>query len=156
MRRRRAEKRVPAPDPKFNNKTLGKFVNMVMICGKKTAAERIVYGALEAIKEKLPEKDPLEVFLQALENVRPLLEVKSRRIGGATYQVPIEVKLERGQFMAMRWIRDYARQQKGRPMESRLADEILSSFNKESASFKKREDTHKMAEANRAFAHYKW
>jgi small subunit ribosomal protein S7 len=156
MRRRRAEKREPRPDPKYQSKVLGKFINMVMERGKKSVAESIVYGALEAIKEKVSDKDPLEVFMQALENGRPLLEVKSRRIGGATYQVPIEVKLERGQFMAMRWIRDFARAQKGRPMKDRLAEEILNAYNKEGATIKKREDTHKMAEANKAFAHYKW
>ena len=156
MRRRRAERRETIPDAKYSNKILGKFINMVMECGKKSTAEKVVYGALAIIKEKMPEKDPLEVFTQAIENVRPLLEVKSRRIGGATYQVPIEVKLERGQFMAMRWIRDFARAQKGRAMKARLADEIAGAFNKDSASIKKREDTHKMAEANRAFAHYKW
>ena len=156
MRRRRAEKREPRPDPKYQSKVLGKFINMVMERGKKSVAESIVYGALEAIKEKISDKDPLEVFMQALENGRPLLEVKSRRIGGATYQVPIEVKLERGQFMAMRWIRDFARVQKGRPMKDRLAEEIMNAYNKEGATIKKREDTHKMAEANKAFAHYKW
>ncbi len=156
MRRRRAERRESIPDAKYDNRVLGKFINMVMECGKKSTAEKVVYGALAIIKEKMPDKDPLEVFTQAIENVRPLLEVKSRRIGGATYQVPVEVKLERGQFMAMRWIRDYARAQKGRAMKFRLADEIAGAFNKDSASIKKREDTHKMAEANRAFAHYKW
>lgn len=156
MRRRKAEKRIPAPDPKFDSRVLGKFINMVMERGKKSTAERIVYGALDMVREKMSEKDPLEVFQQALEHVRPLLEVKSRRIGGATYQVPLEVKLERGQFIAMRWIRDFARQQKGRPMEIRLAEEIMSAYNREGAAVKKREDTHRMAEANKAFAHYKW
>ena len=156
MRRRRAEKREPLPDPKYNSQVLGKFINMVMERGKKSTAEAIVYGALETIKGKVKDKDPIDVFMQALENARPLLEVKSRRIGGATYQVPIEVKLERGQFMAMRWIRDYARTQKGRPMKDKLADELLNAYNKDGAAIKKREDTHKMAEANKAFAHYKW
>jgi small subunit ribosomal protein S7 len=156
MRRRRAERREPRPDPKYQSKVLGKFINMVMERGKKSVAETIVYGALGAVKEKMSDKDPLEVFMQALENARPLLEVKSRRIGGATYQVPIEVKLDRGQFMAMRWIRDFARTQKGRPMKDKLAEEILSAYNREGATIKKREDTHKMAEANKAFAHYKW
>jgi small subunit ribosomal protein S7 len=156
MRRRRAERRETVVDAKYSNKLLGKFINMLMECGKKAASEKIVYAALEIVKVKVPEKDPIEVFSQAIENVRPLLEIKSRRIGGATYQVPIEVKLDRGQFMAMRWIRDYARAQKGRAMKFRLADEIVGAFNKDSASIKKREDTHKMAEANRAFAHYKW
>ena len=156
MRRRRAEKREPRPDPKYNSKLLGKFINMVMERGKKSVAESIVYGALDTIKEKVSDKDPLEVFTQAIENARPLLEVKSRRIGGATYQVPIEVKPERGQFMAMRWIRDYARRTKGRPMRERLANELLDVYKREGSTMKKREDTHKMAEANKAFAHYKW
>ena len=156
MRRRRAEKRGQLADPKFKNKVLSKFMNMVMERGKKSLAEKIVYGALDMIREKVKDKDPLEVFLQALENARPLLEVKSRRIGGATYQVPIEVKLDRGQFIAMRWIRDFARQQKGKPMRERLAAEIMNAYKKEGPSMKKREDTHRMAEANKAFAHYKW
>ncbi|MBD3427189.1 MAG: 30S ribosomal protein S7 [Candidatus Omnitrophica bacterium] len=156
MRRRRAERREARPDPKYHSKLLGKFINMVMERGKKSIAEKIVYGALDVIKEKIADKDPLEVFTQSIENGRPLLEVKSRRIGGATYQVPIEVKTDRGQFMAMRWIRDFARNQKGRPMKDKLADEILATYNKEGSTIKKREDTHKMAEANKAFAHYKW
>ncbi len=156
MRRRRAERREARPDPKYNSKVLGKFINMVTERGKKSVAEHIVYGALDTIKERVKDKDPLDVFTQAVENARPLLEVKSRRIGGATYQVPIEVKPERGQFMAMRWMRDFARQQKGRPMKEKLADEIMACFNREGAAMKKREDTHKMAEANKAFAHYKW
>jgi small subunit ribosomal protein S7 len=156
MRRHRAEKREQLADPKFKSKVLGKFMNMVMERGKKSLAEKIVYGALDIIREKVKDKDPLEVFMQALENARPLLEVKSRRIGGATYQVPIEVKLERGQFIAMRWIRDFARQQKSKPMSEKLADEIISAYKREGSSMKKREDTHRMAEANKAFAHYKW
>ncbi|MBU0683021.1 MAG: 30S ribosomal protein S7 [Candidatus Omnitrophota bacterium] len=156
MRRRRAEKREPLPDPKFNSKVLGKFMNMVMERGKKSVAEKIVYGAFDVISEKINNKDPHEVFIQALDNVRPLLEVKARRIGGATYQVPIEVKLERGQFIGMKWMRDFARQQKGRSMRVKLADELISAYKKEGAAIKKREDTHKMAEANKAFAHYKW
>jgi len=156
MRRRRAEKRETIPDPKFNSKLLSKFMNMVMARGKKSLAEKIVYGALEILKENVNDKDPLEVFMQAVENVRPLLEVKSRRIGGATYQVPIEVKLERGQFMSMRWIRDFARQQKGKAMKEKLAAELLNAYKREGPSIKKREDTHRMAEANKAFAHFKW
>ncbi len=156
MRRRRAEKREPLPDPKYNSMVLGKFMNMVMVQGKKSIAEKIVYGALDVIKERVKDKDPLDVFMQALENVRPLLEVKSRRIGGATYQVPNDVKLERGQFMAMRWVRDFARQQKGRAMKMKLADELMNAYKREGPSIKKREDTHRMAEANKAFAHYKW
>ncbi|MFH1846453.1 MAG: 30S ribosomal protein S7 [Candidatus Omnitrophota bacterium] len=156
MRRRRAEKRETIPDPKYHDKVVGKFISMVMERGKRSNAEAIVYGALDTIKDRIKDRPPLDVFVQAIENVRPLLEVKSRRIGGATYQVPIEVKLERGQFMAMRWIRDFARKQKGRPMEVKLAEELMNSYKKEGAAIKKREDTHRMAEANKAFAHYKW
>ena len=156
MRRRKAEIREAAADPKYRSKILGKFVNMVMEKGKKSIAEKIVYGALEDIKQKMSDKDPLEVFVQALDNARPLLEVKSRRIGGATYQVPIEVKMERGQFIAMRWIRDFARQQKGKAMGEKLAAEIIQAYKKEGAAIKKRDDTHRMAEANKAFSHYKW
>ncbi len=156
MRRRRAEKREARPDPKYNSKLLGKFVNMLMERGKKSIAESIVYGALDTLKEQVKDKDTIEVFTQAIENARPLLEVKSRRIGGATYQVPIEVKAERGQFMAMRWIRDFARIQKGKPMKEKLAAEILNAYKREGPTIKKREDTHRMAEANKAFAHYKW
>jgi small subunit ribosomal protein S7 len=156
MRRRKAETRVAAPDPKYRSQILGKFINMVMERGKKSIAEKIVYGALEDIKNNITDKEPLEVFVQALDNVRPLLEVKSRRIGGATYQVPIEVKVDRGQFIAMRWIRDFARQQKGKAMKEKLAAEIMLAYKREGAAMKKRDDTHRMAEANKAFAHYKW
>lgn len=156
MRRRRAEKREQMPDPKYRNKLLSKFINMVMTRGKKSTAESIVYGALGVIKEQLKDKDPLDVLKQAIENTRPLLEVKSRRIGGATYQVPIEVKLDRGRFIAMKWIRDFARGQKGKPMREKLAMELINAYKKEGPAIKKREDTHKMAEANKAFAHYRW
>ena len=156
MRRRRAEKRQTIPDSRYGNKLIGKFINMVMGRGKKSLAESIVYGAFDIVKEEVKDKDPLDVFMQALENARPLMEVKSRRIGGATYQVPIEVKVERGQFIAMRWIRDFARGQKGTPMKERLAAEIINSYKREGPTVKKREDTHRMAEANKAFAHYKW
>ena len=129
---------------------------MVMERGKKSTAEHIVYGALDVLRERVTDKDPLDVFAEALANARPLLEVKSRRIGGATYQVPLEVKVDRGQFIAMRWMRDFARNQKGKPMKEKLAEEILNAYKKEGPTIKKREDTHKMAEANKAFAHYKW
>ncbi|MFH1411548.1 MAG: 30S ribosomal protein S7 [Candidatus Omnitrophota bacterium] len=155
MRRRKAEKREAMPDPKYNSKLLGKFMNMIMRDGKKSLAESIVYGALDIVKEKMGQ-EPLEVFKQAIDNARPLLEVKSRRIGGATYQVPIEVTEERGQFVGMQWIKDFSRKQKGKPMAERLADEIMNAYKKEGPTIKKREDTHRMAEANKAFAHYKW
>ena len=156
MRRRRAEKREVKRDPKHNSPLIGKFVNMIMICGKKSTAEGIVYRCLDILSEKTGNKNSVEVFTKAVENVRPLLEVKSRRIGGATYQVPIEVKIHRGIFLALMWMRNYARNRKGKPMEERLAQEILDAFNKEGSAVKKREDTHKMAEANKAFSHYRW
>ncbi len=156
MRRRRAEKRESIPDPKYRSKLLGKFINMVMERGKKSVAEHIVYGALDTLKEQVKDREPLEVLETAIENVRPLVEVKSRRIGGATYQVPVEVKQERGRFMAMRWIRDFARTQKGKPMKVKLAAELINAYKREGLAIKKKDDTHRMAEANKAFAHYKW
>jgi small subunit ribosomal protein S7 len=130
-------------------------MNVIMRQGNKSVAEGIVYGALDIMKERT-NKDALEVFKQAIENARPLLETKSRRVGGATYQVPIEVKPERGQTLAMRWIRDYCRGKRGKKMKEKLADELVDCFNKTGTTIKKREDTHKMAEANRAFSHYRW
>lgn len=156
MRRRRAEQRVVKSDPKYNSQLIGKFVNMLMRKGKKSTAESIVYRCLDIVAEKSGNKNPLEVFSKAVENVRPLVEVKSRRIGGATYQVPIEVKQHRGVFLALMWMRNYARGRKGRPMEERLAQEVMDAFKKEGSAIKKREDTHKMAEANKAFSHYRW
>lgn len=156
MRRRRAEKRVILPDPKYNNLLLSRFINMVMRKGKKSQAESIVYGALDLLKEKTGGKNALEVFEKGMENARPLLEVRPRRIGGATYQVPMEVPRQRGNFMAMMWIRDFARSKKGKPMAQKLADELMDAYNKTGGAIKKREDTHKMAEANKAFSHYRW
>lgn len=155
MRRRRAKKREILPDPRFSDLQVSKLINIVMERGKKSLAERIVYGAFDVIKEKTG-KEPLEVFKKSLENVRPLLETKSRRVGGATYQVPVNVRPDRGYTLAMRWMRNFVRQRKGKPMQIKLADEILDGFNRTGAAFKKREDTHKMAESNRAFAHYRW
>ena len=155
MRRRRAQKRKILPDPKFKNILVAKMVNIVMEQGKKSTAERVVYGAFDVLKEKTG-KDPLEVFKQALDNARPLLETKSRRVGGATYQVPVSVRPERGNALAMRWMRTFARDKQGSPMRQKLANEILDAFQKTGAAVKKREDTHKMAESNRAFAHYRW
>ena len=155
MRRRRAPKRRIDPDPRYNDLLVAKFINIVMECGKKSTAERIVYDALEIVKEKTS-TEPLEVFRAALDNVRPLLETKSRRVGGATYQVPVSVSEERGYSLALRWIRSYSRDRKGKPMHEKLAQEIIDGFNKTGPSVKKREDMHKMAEANRAFAHYRW
>jgi len=156
MRRRRADKRPTRNDAKYGNPLIGKFINMIMICGKKSKAEMILYRSLDILTEKTGNKNHVEVFTRALDNARPLLELKSRRIGGATYQVPVEVKTERGQFLAMMWIRDYARARKGKPMEERLSQELLDAYNKEGSALKKREETHKMAEANKAFSHYRW
>ena len=155
MRRRRAEKREVIPDPKYRNITVSRFINVVMTQGKKSKAERIVYGALGILAEKTG-KPAVEVFQKAIDNARPLLEIKPRRIGGATYQVPIDVKSDRGTSIAMRWIRNFARVKKGKPMEIKLADELLEAYNGQGSAVKKREDTHKMAEANKAFAHYRW
>ena len=155
MRRRRASKRTVSPDSKYGNPLVQKLINMVMERGKKSLAERIVYSAFAIIGEKTG-KDPLEVFKQAAENARPLLETKSRRVGGATYQVPVSVRVDRGQSLAVRWMRTFARQKKGQPMQQKLAAEILDAFNKAGSTIRKREDTHKMAESNRAFAHYRW
>lgn len=156
MRRRGAEKKEVLADPKYKSKVVAKFINMVMVEGKKSTAERIVYGAFDILKEKTKEEDPLKVFYKALDNARPRLEVKPRRVGGATYQVPIEVNQTRGTSLAMRWIRDIARVKKGRPMGERLADELFSAYKGEGSAIKKRDDTHKMAEANKAFAHFRW
>ena len=155
MRRRRAQKRLIDPDPRYGDLLVAKFINIVMECGKKSIAERIVYDALDIVKEKTA-KEPLEVFRAALDNVRPLLETKSRRVGGATYQVPVSVSEDRGYSLALRWIRSYSRERKGKPMHEKLAQEIIDGFNKTGPSIKKRDDMHKMAEANRAFAHYRW
>lgn len=156
MRRRQAIKRKVVADPKYNSKVVAKFVNILMSKGKKSVAESIVYGAFDIIKKKTNEEDPLKVFYKALENIRPRLEVKPRRVGGATYQVPVEVSQERGVSLALRWIKDFSRAKKGKPMMQRLADEILSGFKGEGGAIKKRDDTHKMAEANKAFAHFRW
>jgi len=153
--RPRDRRDAPPPDFKFNSVLISRFVNRINFQGKKTVAERIVYDALEIIKEKTKE-DALVVFTKAIENVRPILEVKARRVGGANYQVPIEVRPARSSTLAMRWMLNAARDRKGRPMAEQLAEEILLAYKKEGAAFKKREDTHRMAEANRAFAHYRW
>lgn len=156
MRRRRAVRREVIADPKFNNKTVSRFINMLMIDGKKWNAESIVYGSLDIIAQKTQKAEPLEVLIKAIDNVRPLLELKSRRVGGATYQIPVEVRGDRGAQLAMRWMRNAARGRKGKPMKQRLADEILEAFNGQGSAVKKKEEIHKMAEANRAFSHYRW
>ena len=156
MRRRRAEKIEKVGDPIFNNRQVAQLINILMKEGKKTVAEGIVYKSLGILKDKTQEENGLKPFLKALENVRPKLELKARRVGGATYQIPIEVEPGRGSSLAMRWIRDFARKKKGRPMEIKLADELLAAYKGEGAAIKKRDDTHKMAEANKAFSHLRW
>lgn len=156
MRRRRAERRDCAADPKYSNRLVAKFINNLMLDGKKTVAEGIVYGALEILEQKASDDDGAKIFTKAIDNIRPRLEVKARRVGGATYQVPIEVPVSRGNALAMRWVRDFARKKKGRPMKNKLADELLSAYKGEGAAVKKRDDTHKMAESNKAFSHLRW
>jgi len=155
-RRRRAVKREAEPDPLYNSYVLTKFINKVMISGNKSVARRIVYNAIEKFTKKIKAEDPLAAFEQALENAKPALEVKSRRIGGATYQVPVEIAADRRTAMAMQWIIKHSREKAGRPMEEALATELIDCFNNQGATIKKKDDTHRMAEANRAFAHYKW
>ena len=156
MRRRRAERRDCAADPKYSNRLVAKFINNLMLDGKKTVAEGIVYGALEILEQKASDDDGAKIFTKAIDNIRPRLEVKARRVGGATYQVPIEVPVSRGNALAMRWVRDFARKKKGRPMKNKLADELLSAYKGEGAAVKKRDDTHKMAESNKACSHLRW
>jgi len=155
-RRHRAETRETAPDPIFGSELLAKFINRVMLSGKKSTARRIVYNALEKFAAKIKSENALESFQQALENAKPTLEVKSRRIGGATYQVPIEIPPRRRDAMAMSWIINYARSKTGRSMEEGLAQELSDCFNNQGSTIKKKDDTHRMAEANKAFAHYKF
>ncbi|TLP48769.1 MULTISPECIES: 30S ribosomal protein S7 [Cohaesibacter] len=154
-RRHSAEKRVINPDPKFGDIVISKFMNSIMLDGKKSVSERIVYGALDAVEGKL-KQNPVEVFHTALENVMPAVEVRSRRVGGATYQVPVDVRTERKQALAIRWIIAAARNRNERTMIDRLSGELLDAFNNRGSAVKKREDTHRMAEANRAFSHYRW
>ena len=156
MRRRKSEKRELPPDATYNNRLVTKLINMIMLDGKKSAAEKIVYGAFDQVKTTTGTNDVLSVFHKAVEHVRPHVELKPRRVGGATYQIPIEVRHERGLSLALRWIRNSARSRRGAPMAKRLADELLSAYKGEGTAVKKREETHKMAEANRAFAHYRW
>ena len=156
MRRRRAERKEAIADPKYANKLVAKFINILLRSGKKTVAETIIYNALAILEKKVPEGNGAKIFNKAIENVRPRLEVKARRVGGATYQVPIEVPVARGNALAMRWVRDFARKKKGRPMENKLADELLSAYKGEGSAVKKRDDTHKMAESNKAFSHLRW
>jgi len=154
-RRNRAEKREIIPDPKYNDVVVSKFINDLMIGGKKPVAEKIIYGAFDIIGEKSSD-DPLKLFKKALNNVKPQVEVRSRRVGGATYQVPVEVRPERRLTLASRWIIDYSRTRKGKNMKEKLAAELLDAADNKGAAIKKREDVHKMAEANKAFSHFRW
>ncbi|MCR9258043.1 MAG: 30S ribosomal protein S7 [Alphaproteobacteria bacterium] len=154
-RRHRAEKREVLPDPKFGDQVLTKFMNNLMYDGKKSAAERIVYGALDKVESRA-KTDPIQVFHEALNNIKPNLEVRSRRVGGATYQVPVEVRQDRAQALAIRWLIDACRKRSENTMVDRLSAELLDAYNNRGSAVKKREDTHKMAEANRAFSHYRW
>jgi small subunit ribosomal protein S7 len=154
-RRGTIKKRKPKPDHFYNSTLIFKFINSVMKMGKRSTAEKIIYGAMEQVKQKAKE-DPLKMFEKAVENVRPMLETKSRRVGGATYQVPVEVPMNRSTSLAIRWILRYSRERAGKSMTEKLAAEILDAVNNRGGAIKKREDTHKMAEANRAFAHYRW
>ena len=154
-RRRVVAKREVLPDPKFGSKVLAKFMNHVMVDGKKSVAEKIVYGALDVVAEKTG-FDPLEVFEKALESIAPMVEVKSRRVGGATYQVPVEVKTKRSQTLALRWLLDATRKRKNKTMSDKLFNELMDASQRRGSAIKKREDTHKMAESNKAFAHYRW
>ena len=154
-RRREVVKRDVLPDPKYNSKLVTKFINNLMQQGRKSTSESIFYGSMDVIKERTGE-DPLAIFQQALSNVKPTLEVKSRRVGGATYQVPVEVRTGRRNALAMRWIIGYARERGEKTMQERLAGELMDAANNEGASMKKKQDTFRMAEANKAFAHYRW
>ena len=154
-RKNKSVNRPVMPDVKYNSVVITKFVSRMMLDGKKATSVRIVYGALDLLKAKT-DKDPLEVFLKALDNVKPMVEVKSRRVGGATYQVPIEIRESRREALAMRWVINAARAKSGRGMDERLAAELLDAYNNTGSAYKKKEDTHKMAEANKAFAHYRW
>ena len=156
MRRRKAVKRQISPDAKYSSKLAATFINKLMREGKKSKAEKILYEAMEILKQRTQSEDAMAILQKSIDNVKPALEVKSRRIGGATYQVPIEVSSERGIALAVRWIRDFARARKGKPMKEKLAEEILEAYKGSGNAIKKKMDTHKMAEANRAFAHYKW
>lgn len=154
-RRREVAKRVILPDPKYGDRVVAKLVNIIMLDGKKSTAEKALYGALELVSEKVNE-EPVKILKKSLDNIKPMLEVKSRRVGGSTYQVPVEVRAERRVSLAMRWLVKYANDRSEKTVTDKLAGEILDAYNNRGAAVKKREDTHKMAEANRAFAHYRW
>ena len=154
-RKRKAPRRIFYPDPKYGSLVLAKFINFVMYDGKKAAAEKIIYNTLNKIKEKTKD-DPIKVFNEAISNIRPNLEVRSRRVGGATYQVPVEVRAKRSQTLALRWLLEATRKRKNKTMSDKLFNELMDAYQKKGAAIKKREDTHRMAESNKAFAHYRW
>ena len=154
-RKKRAPKKIFYPDPKYGSLVLAKFINFLMYGGKKTTAEKITYQALDRIKEKTKE-DPIKIFNEAINNIRPNLEVRSRRVGGATYQVPVEVKTKRSQTLALRWLLEATRKRKNKTMSEKLFNELMDASQNKGSAIKKREDTHKMAESNKAFAHYRW
>jgi small subunit ribosomal protein S7 len=155
-RRREVAKRASLPDPKFHNVLLTKFINTVMVCGKKSLSERTVYGALEVLRAKRPNEDPIVVFTTAMDNAKPVIHVKSRRVGGATYQVPVEIPTSTRTAIAFRWIIEFSRKRGEKTMAERLAGELLDCFNNQGSTVKRKEDTHKMAEANKAFAHFRY
>jgi small subunit ribosomal protein S7 len=155
-RRREVAKRASLPDPKFHNVMLTKFVNTVMVCGKKSLAERTVYGALEVLRTRRPNDDPIVVFSTAMDNAKPVIHVKSRRVGGATYQVPVEIPTATRTAIAFRWIIEFSRKRGEKTMAERLAGELLDCYNNQGSTIKRKEDTHKMAEANKAFAHFRY
>ena len=154
-RKNKAPKRISYPDAKYQSLILSKFINFIMYGGKKTAAEKIIYNALEQIKNKTKD-DPIKIFNEAINNIRPNLEVRSRRVGGATYQVPVEVKTKRSQTLALRWLLAATRKRKNKSMADKLINELMDAYQKKGSAIKKREDTHKMAESNKAFAHFRW
>ena len=156
MRRRRAEKREVLPDIKYKSVLVHRFINVLMVKGKKSVAERIVYDSFDILKKKTGEDDVIKIFNKAIDNVRPRVELKPRRVGGATYQIPIEVTTQRGTSIALRWLRNFARAKKGKPMSVKLADEMFGAYKEEGPAIKKRDETHKMAEANKAFSHLRW
>jgi small subunit ribosomal protein S7 len=155
MRKRRAEKKPIIPDPRYNDRIVSRFINNIMLDGKKNVARQVIYDAFDIIREKTNE-DPLEVFKKALTNVAPMVEVRSRRVGGATYQVPVDVREERRVALAIRWLKTYSKSRRDKSMSQKLAAEFIAASKGEGSSVKKREDTHRMAEANKAFAHFKW
>jgi small subunit ribosomal protein S7 len=156
MRRRRAEKRKVLPDPKYKSELVSKFVNVIMLNGKRSIAETIFYNAVDKAAQKVDQTNPIQVVEKALQNARPLLQLKSRRVGGATYQIPVEVHEAKGITIAMRWINHSARDKKGRPMYEKLADELADAYKGTGTAVKRRDEVHRMAEANRAFSHYRW